>query len=71
MSSNWVNTKQLASTLQMSEIELSHLLNQSVPLSQVDSKCSDPKKLDTKVPLLILASVLAVEPANSAQIRQG
>ena len=32
--------------------------------------CSDPKKLDTKVPVFSLARVLAVEPANSAQIRQ-
>ena len=31
--------------------------------------CSDPKKLDTKVPGFILARVLAVEPANSAQIQ--
>jgi hypothetical protein len=31
--------------------------------------CSDPQKLDTKVGLLILASVLAGEPTNFAQIR--
>jgi hypothetical protein len=28
-----------------------------------------PKKLDKKVPVLILAWVLAVEPANAPQIR--
>jgi hypothetical protein len=33
--------------------------------------CSDPKKLDTKVPVLILARVLAVEPANLPRIGQG
>ncbi len=32
--------------------------------------CSDPKKLDRKEPVLIIVSVLVVEPANSAQIQQ-
>jgi len=33
--------------------------------------CSDPKRLDTKVPMLILTSVLAAGPTNLPQIRQG
>jgi len=36
-----------------------------------EEHCSDPKRLDTKVPMLILTSVLAAGPTNLPQIRQG
>jgi hypothetical protein len=35
------------------------------------TECSDPKKLDTKVPVLILTTVLAVEPTNLPRIQPG
>ena len=39
-------------------------------LLELWKQCSDPKKLDTKVPVLILASVLVVASTSLPQIQQ-
>jgi hypothetical protein len=52
------------------EVELAEL-EKNIQDSDKYQRCSDPKKLDTKVPVFILTPVRTVEPTSPPRSRQG